>query len=45
MIKTLRHYSAACHVCDGKGQLPNDLYEICGGTLYVASLRCRECKW
>jgi hypothetical protein len=44
-IKTLRHYSAPCHVCGGKGQLPNDLYEICGGPLYVASLRCRECKW
>ena len=31
MIKALRHYSAACHVCDGKGVRQNEFFEICGG--------------
>jgi hypothetical protein len=45
MIKALRHYSAACHVCGGKGVRQNEFFEICGGPFVWRSRRCRICKY
>ena len=42
-IKTLRHYSAPCHVCGGSGVVPNEFFEFCGGDEIVYP--CRKCEW